>query len=195
MQSASRRESLWPKFRGGPFLGRFLNKNGASGESRESPDMVNRKKRPAQVVGWRESLALPDLSVPIIRAKLDSGARTSALHAFDLEEHEGPAGSELSFSIHPHQRSGKGAVRVRAPLHDRRRIRSSSGHDEYRPVILTRVVMGDLCWSIELTLTNRDAMGFRMLLGRQAMRGRLLIDTGRSFLAGPPQLPLDVDKP
>lgn len=117
--------------------------------------------------------------------KLDTGARTSSLHAFDMVRFERDGKPMVRFEIHPHQRSSKGAVGVEVEVVDKRWVRNSGGGRELRPVIETEVRIGDVTWPIELTLTRRDQMGFRMLLGRQALRKRALVDPGGSFRAGP----------
>lgn len=137
------------------------------------------------MIGWREWLALPDLDVAGVKAKIDTGARSSTLHAFDLERFERDGDTWVRFVIHPVQRSTKETVAAEAPLFDERQVRNSGGRQQLRPVILTTVELAGDRWSIELTLTNRDAMGFRMLLGRQAVRNRYVVDAGRSFLATP----------
>ena len=139
--------------------------------------------RSSLVVGWREWLRLPELGVEAIKAKVDTGARTSALHAENVRIVRGRSGrASVRFTVHPVQRSGKRAVEAVAPLVGERRVTSSSGSRELRPVIRTVVNIGSLEWPIEITLTRRDVMGFRMLLGRQALRGRAVVDPGRSFL-------------
>lgn len=139
--------------------------------------------REQQPIGWREWVALPDLGVERIKAKVDTGARTSALHAFRIEGFERDGRPWARFDVHPNQRSTAGAIVSEAPLVDRRAVRSSSGRAEHRWVVRTTLEIGGVRWPIELTLTRRDAMGFRMLLGRQALRGRALVDPGRSWLA------------
>lgn len=143
-----------------------------------------RRTAPPETLGWREWASLPDLGVTRIKVKLDTGARTSSLHAFDIEQFEQEGTDMVRFQIHPNQRSAKGAIQVEAPFIDERWIRNSGGHREFRPVIETTLGLGDRSWSIELTLTRRDEMGFRMLLGRQALRPRVLVDSGRSYRAG-----------
>lgn len=142
------------------------------------------KKRP--VAGWREWVELSEFTDVPIKVKIDSGARTSALHAFSLsiEERDGEEWAE--FEIHPIQRSKKHSVRVSSPVLGYKRIRSSNGHSENRPVIRTPIKLGAQRFKIEVTLTSRDEMGFRMLLGRSAVRRRFWIDTGRSFLQSTP---------
>lgn len=142
---------------------------------------------PLWVIGWREWLALPDLLVPRIKAKIDTGARTSALHAFDVERFRRRGADWLRFQVHPVQRNDRDIVEAEARMIDERLVRDSGGKSERRPVIETTAKILEREWPIELTLTNRDAMGFRMLLGRQALRGAFLVDPQRSFLAGSPK--------
>lgn len=145
---------------------------------------MTRKKRTAarQIIGWREWVGLPEFGVAAIKAKIDTGARTSALHAWNIVEHEDGDGPWVSFELHPLQRNNTVVVPCSAPVVDRREIRSSSGHAERRIVIRTRLQLGGDSWPADISLTNRDAMGFRMLLGRAALRHRVRIDPGRSFL-------------
>jgi hypothetical protein len=144
---------------------------------------VKRKSRkPPPVIGWREWVALPDLGIERIKAKIDTGARSSAIHAFNLKRFERDGVRWVRFAIHPHQRTARGEVVVEAPVLEYRRVRSSGGHETNRPVIETTVSWCGLEWKVELTLAARDAMGFRMLLGRQAIRGRMVVDPGESFL-------------
>ena len=140
-----------------------------------------RKKEPRPIIGWREWLALPELGVPRIKVKVDTGARTSALHAFDLRRLEVEGRPWIAFKIHPLQRDTRTTVEARALLVDEREVRSSSGVVSKRPVIRTTMTLGKHRWTAELTLVRRDVMGFRMLLGRQAVRGRFLVDPGASF--------------
>ena len=135
------------------------------------------------VVGWEEWLALPDLELPAIRAKIDTGAKTSALHAFAIEPY-GPASAPMvRFGIHPIPGREDIARVCSAAVIDRREVTSSNGEKESRFVIRTRLLLGDRDWGeIETTLTNREGMAYRMLLGRQAIRGGLLVDPAASFL-------------
>lgn len=136
------------------------------------------------IAGWREWVSLPGAGVPWIKAKLDTGARTSSLHAFDLEEHLGGDVPTVRFGVHPWQNTDDDAVIVECPVHDRRSVRSSSGHTEERIVVLMDVVLLDRTVTAEVTLTNRDEMGFRMLIGREALRQGFLVDSARSFAGG-----------
>ncbi|AFZ35607.1 protein of unknown function DUF785 [Stanieria cyanosphaera PCC 7437] len=134
------------------------------------------------IIGWRETIALPELGINRIKAKIDTGARSSALHTFHVEEFRRDGKQMLRFQVHPYQRNSKQTVTTEAELLEYRQIRNSGGHAQLRPVVVTTVQLGDQQWQIELTLTNRDVMGFRMLLGRQAIRHHFLVDPGKSFL-------------
>ena len=150
-----------------------------------TPSSRPKKRRPPpDVLGWREWAGLPGLGVERIKVKLDTGARTSSLHAFDLERFRRGETEMVRFEIHPHQRSADDAVLVEREVIDERWVRNSGGQRELRPVIETTVKIGEHVWPIELTLTRRDEMGFRMLLGRQGLKKRALVDPGRSFRAG-----------
>jgi hypothetical protein len=152
--------------------------------------MKARKKPPSSArptVGWREWVRLPELGVRRIKAKIDTGARSSSIHAFDVERFRRAGREMVRFRVHPMQRSTKRTVVAEAELVDERKVRSSSGKAELRPVIVTEVELLGLRFPIEVTLAKRDAMGFRMLLGRQAVRRRFLVDPGRSYLGGRPK--------
>jgi hypothetical protein len=131
------------------------------------------------VIGWREWVTLPDLGITV-KAKVDTGARTSAIHATDIVVE----GGEVEFTVHPHQRDDDDPVRVRLPVLEVREIRPSSGEAVERHVVKTWAKLGRRRWQIELTLASRHDMGFRMLLGRTAVRGRFLVDPAASYLAG-----------
>ncbi len=146
-----------------------------------------KKTRPLRTIGWREWLVLPGLGIKRIKAKADTGARSSALHAFDLEEIVIDGGPGVRFKVHPIQRDSDTEVTAEAALIDQRWVRSSTGRATLRPVIRTLAVLADEVWPIEVTLVRRDVMGFRMLLGRQAMRSRFVVDPGRSYLLGRPR--------
>ncbi|EAR22792.1 ATP-dependent zinc protease family protein [Nitrococcus mobilis] len=135
-------------------------------------------------VGWREWVALPTLGVARIKAKVDTGAATSALHAIHVRRYRDNGTDRVSFEVHPVQRCTGTTVHCLADVVAERVVTSSTGHRERRLVIRTPVLIAGRRWSIKLTLTNRDNMGFRMLLGRRAMKGRLLVDPGASYLAG-----------
>ena len=136
---------------------------------------------PDRIIGWREWVKLPGLGIDRIKAKVDTGARSSCIHAIDVKVIEKGGLRVVRFKVHPQQRDSKTTVDCEAELLEYREIRSSTGHMQLRPVIVTTIdVMGE-SWPIELTLANRDEMGFRMLLGRQGIRHRFLVDTARSF--------------
>ena len=139
------------------------------------------------VIGWREWISLPDLGVTSIKVKVDTGARSSSLHAINQRLFERDGGKWVRFQINPLQDSTANKVNVEAKIIDFRSVRSSSGVSEMRPVIATRIQILDQLWFIELTLSNRDAMGFRMLLGRQAFRKKFFVDAGGSYYGGKPQ--------
>ncbi len=135
-------------------------------------------------IGWREWVSLPDLNVGAIKAKVDTGARTSSLHAFRIEPFNREDATWVRFELHPLQRSRAMSVACEARVVDERSVRSSNGSVDRRYIIKTLLRIGDVAWPIELSLANRDEMGFRMLLGRTALRGRTVIEPGRSFLLG-----------
>ncbi len=140
-----------------------------------------------KIVGWREFLSLPDMGIRTIKAKVDTGARSSSLHAYDIEEFEHEGKKWVRFNVHPLQHYDRKVVAVEAQVLDIRSVRCSSGEVSQRYVILTQLKLLGQTWPIELTLANRDQMGFRMLLGREAIRGRLLVDSGRSYFGGIPK--------
>lgn len=137
-----------------------------------------------QIFGWREWVSLPSLGITSIKAKLDTGAKTSALHALDLNTFLVDGQQWIRFRVHPLQKDDTTFVVCQAPLSDHRWVTNPGGMRERRYVISTSLQIGSSCWPIQLGLTDRDAMGFRMLVGREAMRGRMMVDPQASFLAG-----------
>lgn len=136
------------------------------------------------IVGSEEWCVFPSLNIPAIKARVDSGAKTSAIHAFNIQAFQRGGEDWVSFYVHPLQNDRKSVVRCEAPVVDRRTVKSSTGTAEKRFVIRTAIELGDNFWEVELTLSNRDSMGYRMLLGREAMLGRMLVDPAESFCAG-----------
>ncbi len=135
-------------------------------------------------IGWREWVALPEVGIPAIKAKIDTGARTSALHTFDLETFEVAGQRKVRFRVHPLQKRTDIERVCIADVIDERVVSDSGGHREKRLVIRTPVRLGTLEWPIEITLTDRDTMLFRMLLGRTAMHERLVVDPQVSYVTG-----------
>ncbi|CAL1240013.1 ATP-dependent zinc protease family protein [Candidatus Methylocalor cossyra] len=136
------------------------------------------------VIGWREWVRLDSLGLPPIKAKIDTGARTSALHAFKLTTFLRGGSRWVRFSIHPFQHDLSVVRSCEAPVVDRRAIADSGGHRQIRYIVQSDITLGNQTWSIELSLTRRETMRFRLLLGRTALNGRFLIDPGRSYCLG-----------
>ncbi len=153
----------------------------------EAGEAIIRNIKDLPVIGWREWVKLPNLEVSRIKVKVDTGARTSSLHAFDVHEFTRDGQTWVSFKIHPLQRNSKKTISAEVPILEYRSVRSSSGKATRRPVIITDVLLLGISWPVELTLANRDEMGFRMLFGREAMRGRFIVDPGGSFYGGKPK--------
>ena len=138
----------------------------------------------SKLVGWREWAALPELGIPAVKAKVDTGARTSSLHAVNIERSVVDGVNMVNFSVHPLQRNNTLIVRTQAPLVDIRSVSDSGGHSENRFVISTQIVMGSMKEEIEITLTERSTMLFRMLVGRTALAGNVVVDPAASYLCG-----------
>ena len=143
---------------------------------------------PLPVLGWREWIALPELGIGRIKAKVDTGARTSCLHAFFVETYPRKGQRRVRFGVHPRQKSDEPVVLCDTELLDRRLISDSGGHRERRCVIESTLVIGDRRQRIALTLTNRDSMRFRVLLGRSALAGLFSVNPALSYCAGKPQI-------
>jgi len=149
--------------------------------------MVKRKDANLPVIGWREWVGLPDFGIEAIKVKVDTGARSSSLHASNLREFERDGKKWVRFKVHPIQRKRDATVEIEARIIEYRSVRSSSGKATIRPVVVTRLTLLGITWPVELTLASRDKMGFRMLLGREAFRGRFLVDVGNSYFGGKPK--------
>ena len=135
-------------------------------------------------IGSEEWVSLVELNIPYIKARIDSGAKTSSLHALNIQPYQKDGQNWVSFDVYPIQNDGKRRVKCNALVTDKRFVKSSTGNREQRFVIQTFMTIGDHTWSIEITLTNRDSMGYRMLFGREAMKGRLIVDPEKSFSLG-----------
>ncbi|MEO0351041.1 MAG: RimK/LysX family protein [Cyanobacteria bacterium P01_A01_bin.15] len=134
------------------------------------------------IIGWREWVSLPKLGIPSIKVKVDTGARSSAIHATNIEQFEAHGIKKVRFNIAPVQSDDQRLIMVETELLEERAVTDSGGHQQIRPVVVTSICLGNLQWPIELTLTNRDVMGFRMLLGRKSVRDRFLINPSQSYL-------------
>lgn len=153
-----------------------------------------RRKKALPVIGWREWVALPELGLDRLKAKIDTGARSSALHAFNVRTYTEDGVTWARFDVHPMQRGGP-TVAVTAEVIDMRHVRNPGGRREHRPVIRTPVTLLGQTWDIDVTLTPRWGMNFRMLLGRAAVRHHFLVDPGRSFFGERPQIERRVRTP
>jgi hypothetical protein len=140
------------------------------------------------IVGWREWISLPELGIEKIKAKVDTGARTSALHAFYVEPFERNETAWVKFRLHPVQDNNEDVIECEASVKDQRVVSDSGGHKENRYVIETTAVMGEFEWPIEITLTDRDSMKFRMLLGRTALDEKFLVNPAASYQIGKPAI-------
>ena len=139
------------------------------------------------VVGWREWVGLPQADVPWVKAKIDTGARSSSIHAFDLEALERDGEPWVRFSIHPWQKSDDDHVELTLPVLDVREVRSSNGQVEQRYAVALDVTLAGRTITTVMTLSNRDEMGFRMLIGREALERGFLVDSSRSYAGGRPR--------
>lgn len=137
-----------------------------------------------EIIGWREWVGLPDLGIPAIKAKVDTGARTSALHAYYVTPFDKDGKPWVRFGLHPLQKDSLTCIECEAPVKDIRVVTDSGGHSEERVVIETRLLINGISMAIEMTLTDRENMRFRMLLGRSALKRGFWVDSGKSFLLG-----------
>lgn len=135
-------------------------------------------------IGWKEWVSLPDLQIPAIKAKVDTGARTSALHASRITVFTKPSGRWVRYFVRPLRKNPEIEIACESKLLDRRDIKNSGGQVESRYVIETTVVIGEAMWSATLSLTSRDDMLFRMLLGRTTLNDKVIIYPGEKYLAG-----------
>ena len=154
--------------------------------SDSAPSINLQQDAPLVIIGWREWVSLPDIGIKRTKAKIDTGARSSSLHAFEIEPFEKDEQDFVRFQVHPIQRRDDYIVTCEAPIHDIRRVRSSSGESAKRYVIRTPISWMGQTWDIDLTLADRSLMGFRMLIGREAVRGQMLVDPGRSYFGPRP---------
>ena len=153
-----------------------------------TPDATVQAGEPKVIVGWREWVGLPQAGVEQMKAKIDTGARSSSIHAFDLEPFERDGAEWVRFSIHPWQSNDEDAVVLERPVVDERHVRSSSGNSEERLVVELEIVLARRRLTIEVTLSRRDEMGFRMLIGRETLRHGYLVDPAESYLGPRPKV-------
>jgi hypothetical protein len=135
------------------------------------------------IIGWREWISLPQIGVPGIKVKIDTGARSSALHTHDYKIFERDGQEFVRFHLHPLRRRNSIELTCEAPVHDYREVKDSGGHPELRPFIRTLAKLGEETWEIDINLTNREAMKFRMLLGREAL-APFLVNPSQNYLIG-----------
>lgn len=145
-----------------------------------------KRKKPTEI-GWREWVALPELGVPAIQAKVDTGADSSSLHAFNQKRFEKDGVPYIRFDIHPRKRSKSQSVTCEAPIVMERKVKNPGGRSELRPVISTAVVVNGVPIRALINLTERDEMTFRMLIGRRTLRGKFVVNPGRSYLGPKPE--------
>lgn len=139
---------------------------------------------PFLIVGWKEWVSLPELALPAIKAKIDTGAATSSIHAYNIVQLTKNGKKFIEYELHPLQKNKKVIIKCLSPLIGHRKVRSSSGKLQTRPVIRTSIKIGEFTWTIDVNLTNRDSMGMRMLIGREALAGRVLVNPTQRFLHG-----------
>lgn len=146
--------------------------------------MTDKKNQSLLELGWREWVALPDLGISALKCKVDTGARSSALHAFSVEEFYKDDALWVRFGMHPQQRSEEDVIWCEAPVTSVKQVTDSGGHRTDRYFITTQLVIGEAAFPISMSLTNRDTMLFRMLLGREAMNGRFMVNPAVSYRQG-----------
>lgn len=161
----------------------YADREGA-GDFSLSGRMNKAKNMSKTVIGGEEWCAFPVLGIPAIKARVDTGAKTSSIHAFNIQKFRRQGASWVSFEVHPIQNNRKTVIRCETPILDKRVVKSSSGIGETRYVISASIKIGADLRDIELTLANRDSMGYRMLLGREAMGNRMLVDPSLRFCLG-----------
>ena len=138
-----------------------------------------------QTIGWKEWLSLPELGIQAIKAKIDTGARTSSLHTYQLEKFKRQGKDFVRFKIHPLQKRSDISVSCESEIIDVRVVKDSGGHGEERFFIKTPIKLNDKIWDIEMSLTNRENMMFRMLLGRTGLvSGNLIVDSAIDYTVG-----------
>lgn len=150
--------------------------------------------RESIIVGWREWVKIPTLGIEWIKAKMDTGARSSAIDAENIREFSDGGTPHVAFAVNPHQRKLLPAVECIAPILDERLVTSSSGHQQRRYFVEIEIEIGDATWPIEVSLAERANLDLRMLLGRAAMRRRALVDPAQSFLTGLPPFKTNVQQ-
>jgi hypothetical protein len=147
---------------------------------------LDERGHPLHVIGWREWVSFPQLGIPRLKAKVDTGARSSAIYAIEMNKFRRKGRQMVRFKVPYQQTDHRVIVEAEAEVIDERFVKSSSGHTELRPVIRTYIELVGVCWPIHLTLSNRGKMKFRMLLGREALQGRFMVDAEKSYVAGKP---------
>lgn len=155
--------------------------------------MTNSSQENLIVLGWREWVSVPELGIEQIKVKIDTGARTSSIHAFFVDPYYQDQQLRVRFGVHPKQNNPDTVNECDAPVVDQRLVSDSGGHEENRYFIMTTLVIGNIQFKTEVNLTNRDTMKFRMLLGRTAMANRFIVDPLQSYLQGNPSLMQNTD--